>query len=658
MYQYPIARKRPQEVTYGSHSLTDEFEWMRDAADEETVQYTSAQNAFTDKYYEEHREVFEKYMEEQRRLSETLIFKDVIRTKGGISALAAQADGVSRTVLLRDDLTVEKVITDEKFMEGLNVYGITPNPVKEHICLLHVLRDKAERTSGFVYDMHKKKVLAELRDTFSLAWSTDGAYAYYCRAAHREDGTVANTLCRYEADTGEDRELYTYRGHAAYGEVTPLDEGGVVVNFLPDYHAGEVVIFDSEGNVTEIPYDGNAREYIGTIGDRHFFMTDEDAELGKIIALKKGSGLEDAVTYIGETDEKISGAAVNRGKVICIYENAGSQRLCIFDENKEKHEVVLPCRYGKIDIAEQEYKDVKPLFSYESFSVPPCVMELDMESYQVRIVYRSGEACSDVVEELTDYRSRDGVCLKAYIVHKAGVRKNGENRALFYGYGGYNATNYVSSGACGMSLAEWLESGGVYVHCIIRGGGEFGETWHRGGWKENKKNVFHDFCDIVEGVIADNWTNPSRIAICGLSNGGLLMTALITERPDLFGCVIASVPHTDMLGFVYDDRGSMYITEYGDPRENDMFGYMKSYSPYHNVRQDAAYPGIYIQAGEMDNNVPAYHAKKFAAKMQGVGGERPVLLRVLPFGSHDQGTGKYYQQTIAEMRTFIDIELS
>lgn len=158
--------------------------------------------------------------------------------------------------------------------------------------------------------------------------------------------------------------------------------------------------------------------------------------------------------------------------------------------------------------------------------------------------------------------------LPAYLVRRKDVTRNGSNRALFYGYGGYNASNYVASSACGMSIVKWLEEGGVYVHCIIRGGGEYGEEWHRGGWKDNKKNVFRDFCDIVEGVIADKWTNPSKTAICGLSNGGLLMTALITGRPELFGCVIASVPQTDLLGFVYDDRGSMYITEYGDPRED------------------------------------------------------------------------------------------
>lgn len=657
MYKYPVAEYRLQEVKYGNHSIEDGYEWMRNASDPAVTIFTDRQNEFTDKYFEKYREIFQKYLEEQRELAKNLIYKGVVRTAGGISAVGSYSDGVSSTVLLNDDFTVKEVITDSKFMDGVTVYNIFPNPTYKNLCILHVLRDKAERTSGFVYDILKKEIMTELKSTFSLAWSADGHYAYYCKAEHREDSTISNTLRRYDICSGEDEKLYTYEGHAVYGNVYPMSEGGVVVNFHVDYHASEVIIMDNDGTVTVIPYDGNAREYIGTIGKQHFFITDEEAVMGRIVAFESRSGFQKAITWIEESEEKISLAAVSGEKIICLYENEGSQSLSVFDEKCQKHDVKLPCQYGEIDFANQEFKSVKPLFSYESFSVPPCVMELDLENYTAKTVYRSGKSCSDIVEEKVHYISKDGVRLTAYIVHKSSTTKNGNNKTLFYGYGGYNATNYVSSKACGMSLAKWLESGGVYVHCIIRGGGEFGEEWHQGGWKENKKNVFNDFCDIVEGVIADNWTNSSKVAICGLSNGGLLMTALITRRPELFGCVIASVPQTDLLGFVYDDRGTMYITEYGDPREEKMFEYMKSYSPYHNVKPDVSYPGIYIQAGAMDNNVPAYHAKKFAAKMQSVGGKRPVLLRVLPYGSHDTGTGEYHHRTIAEMRTFIDIEL-
>lgn len=657
MYNYPAAKRKPEEVRFGKHSVEDEYEWMRDAAAPDTVAFTDSQNAFTDQYFTGYQSNLKEYLDEQREMSRNLRYREIVRTAGRIAALGVYNDGIAKSVLLNDDFSVREVITDSGFMEGVHVYGISPNPAHEHLCILHILRDQAERMSGLVYDMSSKKVLAELKDTFSVSWSSCGEYVYYCRAEHRKDGTIENILCRYSLSANEDTVLYTHQGHAAYGLVYPMKEGGTVVEFAVDYHAGDMVIYEDENHMTKIPYDGNARTYIGSDAQCHYFITDEEAPLGKIVAIEKGKDFHDKKTCIEETDEKLSQAGMNHGKIICIYEKAGSQSMCVYDERGHRRDIELPCVYGKIDIADQELGSERPLFSYESFSVLPNVMELNLEDYTASTVYVSGTACEDVIEELTYYTSYDGTRLPAYIIRKKHVQKNGNNRTLFYGYGGYNAANYVRADACGMTIANWIEAGGIYVHCIIRGGGEFGEDWHRSGWKENKKNVFDDFCSIVEGVINDGWTRPAKIAVCGLSNGGLLMTALITRRPELFGCVIASVPQTDLLGFVYDDRGPMYITEYGDPREDDMFEYMKSYSPYHNVRENTAYPGIYIQAGAMDNNVPAYHAKKFAARMQRLQGERPVLLRVLPYGSHDRGVGEYFQRTIAEMRTFIDIEL-
>lgn len=658
MYNYPVAECRLQEIKYGRHVVKDAYEWMRDAAAQDTVSFTNEQNVFTDQYFMNYQSCLEKYLDEQRAMNRNLMYREIVRTAGEITALGVYNDGISQSVRLNEDFSVREVITDSDFMEGVHVYGISPNPVYKNLLVLHVLRDKAERMSGLVYDTDSKKVLAELKDTFSVSWSSCGAYVYYSKAEHRRDGTIENTLRRYCVGADEEAVLYTHQGHAAYGSVYPLDEGGVIAEFAVDYHAGDLVICEDGQQMIEVPYDGNDRTYIGTSGGRHFFLTDEEAALGKIVTIERGQGFHTKQTYIDETDEKISQAGINQGKIICIYENAGSQSICVYDEERRRRDIRLPCVYGKIGIAEREFASDKPLFSYESFSVPASVMELNLENYTAGTVYESGPACEDVTEELTYYMSSDGTRLPAYIIRKNDVKKDGDNQTLFYGYGGYNAANYVSARVCGMTVANWIEAGGIYVHCIIRGGGEFGEDWHRGGWKENKKNVFDDFCSIVEGVIRDGWTRPEKIAICGLSNGGLLMTALITRRPDLFGCVIASVPQTDLLGFVYDDRGPMYITEYGDPRTDDMFEYMKSYSPYHNIREDASYPGIYIQAGAMDNNVPAYHAKKFAARMQSLQGKRPVLLRVLPYGSHDQGMGEYFHRTIAEIRTFIDIELA
>lgn len=299
-------------------------------------------------------------------------------------------------------------------------------------------------------------------------------------------------------------------------------------------------------------------------------------------------------------------------------------------------------------------------FAFESFTLPPAIYAWNEEDGSLKRVFSASKDVvpADIVAEEIFVTARDGVKIPAFIVHKKDVCLNGENPALMYGYGGYNIsmppayTNFF----VGLNPWQWVQRGGVYVNCNLRGGNEYGAAWHEAGMLKNKKNAFNDFIDIAEWLIANKWTKAGKIAICGGSNGGLLMTALTTMRPDLWGCVIASVPHTDMLRFVNDPAGPRYITEYGNPRDPDMLPYMLSYSPYHNVWK-APYPPIYVQTGERDNNVPPYHGKKFAAKMQECSCGGPVLLRVLAEGSHDRGHGDVMFRTFAEMQLFIEQHL-
>ena len=207
-------------------------------------------------------------------------------------------------------------------------------------------------------------------------------------------------------------------------------------------------------------------------------------------------------------------------------------------------------------------------------------------------------------------------------------------------------------------VPQWVEQGGIFVQCNLRGGSEYGPKWHEGGMAMAKRHCYEDFIGVAQQLIRDGWTRAGKIGIAGCSNGGLLMSALVTMRPDLWGCVIDSVPHTDMIHFAQDDRGPMYITEYGNPRQSrEMFDYLLSYSPYHNVKK-TGYPPTYIQTGELDNNVPPYHGKKFAARMQAENqSDNPILLRVLAEGSHDRGKGEVFWRTIAEMQLFLEEHL-
>ena len=269
----------------------------------------------------------------------------------------------------------------------------------------------------------------------------------------------------------------------------------------------------------------------------------------------------------------------------------------------------------------------------------------------------SDESYPDVVvEQLFAPSESDGKMIPYFMVRRKDVKPDGQTPTWIYGYGGYNipALPWATDKVGGLDIARWAMQGGIYVMATLRGGSEYGTGWHEEGMMFHKKNCYGDFFGVTQKLIADGWTNPKKIVICGCSNGGLLVSTLVTMRPELFGCVIDSVPHTDMIHFTEDARGPMYITEYGNPRESkEMFEYILSYSPYHNVKQ-TSYPSVYIQTGECDNNVPPYHGKKFAARMQECNrSENPVLLRVLAKGSHDRGSGEAYWQTIAEAQLFV-----
>jgi len=317
----------------------------------------------------------------------------------------------------------------------------------------------------------------------------------------------------------------------------------------------------------------------------------------------------------------------------------------------------LPAEYCSLSLenadARMKHEGKTLYFSFESFTDEPQLLKLENHKLvKINEVDEKNQGISVIQKKI---EVRDGTLVPCYLVYKEGMKLDGSNPSLMYAYGGYNIAMLpgYENKFVGMSIVDWVSEGGLYVHINIRGGNEYGTKWHEEGMLKNKKNCFNDFIDVAEALQKEGWTSPEKTGICGGSNGGLLMTALTTMRPDLWGCVIASVPHTDMLRFCLDDRGPMYITEYGNPQDESMFEYMKSYSPYHNVKA-VNYPAMIIQTGECDNNVPPYHGKKMAARLQELNGsDNPILLRVLAKGSHDRGKGEAYIQTISEMQAFL-----
>jgi prolyl oligopeptidase len=235
--------------------------------------------------------------------------------------------------------------------------------------------------------------------------------------------------------------------------------------------------------------------------------------------------------------------------------------------------------------------------------------------------------------------SKDGTKIPMFVVNKKGIEKNGRNPTLLTGYGGFNVS---LTPAFSRSMYLWMEHGGIYAVANLRGGSEFGEDWHRAGMLDKKQNVFDDFIAASEFLIAEKYTDKDHLAISGGSNGGLLMGAMITQRPDLFRAVVCAVPLLDMLRYQNFQIAKLWIPEYGSADDAVQFDWLYAYSPYHHVKRGQEYPAVLFMTGDTDTRVDPMHAKKMAALMQaeaknGDSKDKPILLGIETKAGHGQG---------------------
>lgn len=268
-------------------------------------------------------------------------------------------------------------------------------------------------------------------------------------------------------------------------------------------------------------------------------------------------------------------------------------------------------------------------FSYESFTLPEHVFLYDPETTERRVwrADRAPVSTDDWVVELEWATSRDGVRVPVHVVREEGVERSGENPTLLHGYGGFDVPLLPSFD---LGPALWVEAGGVYALAHLRGGSEFGQAWHWQGMRGFKQNVFNDFIAAAELLVADGWTRPERLAIRGGSNGGLLVGASLTQRPDLFGAVVGTVPELDLVGFPrYDDINPPALEEYGDATVPEEFDWIVEWSPLQNVERGVRYPSVYLATGDMDTRVDPVQARKMAAALQWASASDPAREPVL-----------------------------
>jgi prolyl oligopeptidase len=393
---------------------------------------------------------------------------------------------------------------------------------------------------------------------------------------------------------------------------------------------------------------------MGTVGDTLYVVTDLDAPRGRVIALDLTQGAQALPRpVIGEASEVIQAATVAGDRLAVHYLVDVKSRLRLFSlDGQPAGEVTLP-GIGAIGWPlNGRYSAPELLYSFTSFLSPPIVYRYDFRNHR-STPFRPPQVPfhpSAYETRQVFYRSKDGTRVPMFITGKKALRLDGTNPVLLTAYGGFGL---VRTPSYQPDVPLWLELGGVYALANPRGGGEYGEEWHRAGSLERKQNSFDDFIAAAEYLIAQRYTSPGKLAIYGHSNGGLLIGAVMTQRPDLFGVALPNAGHHDMLRYHKFTVGAGWIPEYGSPDDPAAFRYLRAYSPLHNVRKGTCYPATLLLTADHDDRVVPSHSYKFAAALQAAQScDRPILLRVTSDASHSYESGSAAIAELSDMWAF------
>lgn len=387
--------------------------------------------------------------------------------------------------------------------------------------------------------------------------------------------------------------------------------------------------------------------FIDNDDDIFYFRTDLNAPRGRVIAIdtKKPSS-ENWLEIIPQTVEKLDSVGILNNQFVADYLQDAHSQIKIFDlKGNLIREVELP-GIGSVGGFGGQRSDTETFYSFTSFTTPGTIYHYDMKTGKSEI-YRQPQVDFNPDNYETQqvfYPSKDGTKIPMFITHKKGIKLDGNNPTYLYGYGGFNISLTPNFS---VSLLVWMEMGGVYAVPNLRGGGEYGEEWHQAGMKNKKQNVFDDFIAAAEWLIANKYTQPEKLAIGGGSNGGLLVGACMTQRPELFAAALPAVGVMDMLRFHKFTIGWAWVAEYGSSENAEDFKTLYAYSPLHNLKSGTAYPATLVTTADHDDRVVPAHSFKFAATLQECHvGDAPVLIRIETKAGH--GAGKPTAKIIEE----------
>jgi prolyl oligopeptidase len=416
----------------------------------------------------------------------------------------------------------------------------------------------------------------------------------------------------------------------------------ILIKDLTDPYAAPVSIVDKFENEYSL---------VGNDGPVFFFKTDLKAPKGRLITIDfRNPARDNWKEVIPQSDATLTAVNYVGGKFISEYLRDAKSEDRVFDHDGK---LVRSVELGGIGTASGfggRSDDPETFYSFASYATPPTVYRYDVSTGERKLVFRSNVAVNpdDYVVTQVFYTSKDGTKVPMFITHRKGIKLNGSNPTLLYAYGGFNISLTPSFSPARL---VWMQMGGVYAVANLRGGGEYGDEWHKAGTKLQKQNVFDDFIAAAHYLIDNKYTRTDKLAVQGASNGGLLIGATITQHPELFGAALPAVGVMDMLRFQKFTAGRYWVDDYGSSDDPEEFKALYAYSPYQNVRKGTKFPATLITTADTDDRVVPGHSFKFAAAMQEAqAGAAPVLIRIETRAGHGGGkpTSKLIEETADE----------
>jgi len=667
----PDTPKHPVTDEYHGVRVTDDYRWLEDWNDSETKQWSAAENVRSREYLD-HLPARAAIKERLRQLITASSARYYgLQFRGGMLFAMKYQPPQQQPMLVAlksaNDPDSAKVIFDPNTASSKGSLAIdfyVPSLDGKYVAAA-VSQNGSEDSNARVFEVATGKQLADIvpRVNFATAggsidWKADSSGFYYTRYPQGnerppEDANFYQQV--YFHKLGTDAKQDTYVIGKEFPRIAEIklhtsDNGRWLVAAVANGDGGQFAhyVMDSPGIWTQVTHfeDGVVSAKVGP-NDDLYLLSRKDAPRGRILRLRlptlplrqakvlveqsSGTGADEAARAA------IEGFVPSEGHLYVTDIIGGPSRLRVYDDRGLLLTTISPPVSAIDQVVPVGGGSV--LVYVSSFLQPLAWWQFDSKQKKLSrtALFQTSAAKFDDAEAVRDFAiSKDGTRVPVNIICRKGTKLDGSNPTLLSGYGGYGVSEKPYF--VGWFARVWLDQGGIYVDANLRGGGEYGEEWHKAGNLTHKQNVFDDFIASAQYLIDHKYTSPSHLAILGGSNGGLLMGAAFTQRPDLFRAVVSFVGIYDMLRVELDPNGAFNVTEFGTVKDTDQFQALYAYSPYHHVKDGTAYPAILFLTGENDHRVNPMQSRKMTARLQATSSSAPILLRTSSSAGHGIGT--------------------